>query len=173
MNLKKIKFCPVCGAKIVNIQTKSSQPTHPTCLTCQFVFYQNPTPTVLAVILKNKQLLLIQRKNSPYQNLWALPGGFVEVGQTLDSALQSELDEELKVKIKTKKYFGSFVSQYELHGIKEAIVATAFKVTLQNYQFSLGDELKNVGFFALDHLPKIAPFFDNQKIIKKLKETHS
>ena len=170
MNLKKIKFCPVCGAKLISTQTKATDLSRPTCSHCQFVFYQNPTPTVIGIIKKNSQLLLIKRNHSPYRNFWSFPGGFVELTQNLELALQAELQEELQATIKSTTYFGSYVSQYKLQGIVEAIVATAFEVKLTNYDFKLNNEIIAADFFALDKLPKLAPFLDVQAIIKQLKK---
>ncbi|MBL7690326.1 MAG: NUDIX hydrolase [Flavipsychrobacter sp.] len=52
------------------------------------------------------QLLLIKRKNDPYKGMWALPGGFVEDDEELDTAAMRELEEEtgLKVNAMTQLY---------------------------------------------------------------------
>ncbi len=139
-----------------------------TCLKCGFVFYQNPMPTVLAIIEKDDQLLLVKRKNKPFKNSWTLPGGFVEVGQNLEMALRQEIQEELGVKIDDFSYFGSYVSQYHTKFIMEDIVCTVFKTTINNYEFKIGSDVADAKFFPKSGLPEIAPFKDVQAIIKKL-----
>jgi 8-oxo-dGTP diphosphatase len=54
----------------------------------------------------DRQLLLIKRKNDPYKGMWALPGGFVEDDEELDTAAIRELEEEtgLKVNAMTQLY---------------------------------------------------------------------
>ncbi|MBE2289068.1 MAG: NUDIX hydrolase [Chitinophagaceae bacterium] len=54
----------------------------------------------------DRQLLLIKRKNDPYKGMWALPGGFVEDDEELDTAAMRELEEEtgLKVNAMTQLY---------------------------------------------------------------------
>ena len=59
--------------------------------------------TVDALIFKKTQfktlLLLIQRKNPPFQNSWALPGGFVNENEDIDRAVLRELYEETQIKL--------------------------------------------------------------------------
>ena len=71
---------------------------------------QNIKVAVDAVVFAGKgqdlQLLLIKRKNDPYKGMWALPGGFVEDDEELDTAAMRELEEEtgLKVPAMTQLY---------------------------------------------------------------------
>jgi len=71
---------------------------------------QNIKVAVDAVVFAGKgqdlQLLLIKRKNDPYKGMWALPGGFVEDDEELDTAAMRELEEEtgLKVNAMTQLY---------------------------------------------------------------------
>lgn len=66
--------------------------------------YERPSVTVDMLIFavdksgENKRLLLIKRKNHPYLGCWALPGGFVEMKESLREAAARELEEETGVK---------------------------------------------------------------------------
>lgn len=66
--------------------------------------YERPSVTVDMLIFavdnrgENVRLLLIQRKNHPFIGCWALPGGFVEMGESLREAAARELEEETAVK---------------------------------------------------------------------------
>ncbi|WP_455615600.1 NUDIX domain-containing protein [Eisenbergiella sp.] len=66
--------------------------------------YERPSVTVDMLIFavdksgENKRLLLIKRKNHPYLGCWALPGGFVEMKESLQDAAARELEEETGVK---------------------------------------------------------------------------
>ena len=55
---------------------------------------KNPLLTVDTVIIERDSLVLIRRKNSPYKDFWALPGGFVEYGETVEAAALRETKEE-------------------------------------------------------------------------------
>ena len=68
---------------------------------------RNPLPTV-DVILRNKsgQIALIHRKNPPLG--WALPGGFVDAGESCETAAVREAKEELSVDVRLLKQFGVY-----------------------------------------------------------------
>ena len=55
---------------------------------------KNPSLTVDGILIEYDQILLIQRKNEPFKNIWALPGGFVEYGETVERAIKREFFEE-------------------------------------------------------------------------------
>lgn len=58
------------------------------------VFPQHPRPSCHAVIFDGDHVLLVRRANEPFRNLWGLPGGAVELGETVAAALQREVQEE-------------------------------------------------------------------------------
>ena len=63
-----------------------------------------PKITVDAIILVDKEsIVLIKRKNQPYKDCWAIPGGFVELGETLENAVMREAKEETGLEIKPLK----------------------------------------------------------------------
>ena len=68
-----------------------------------------PLLTVDAVIvIKKGYLLLIRRKNPPFQGEYALPGGFVDIGETVESACVREAKEETNIKVKIIKLIGIY-----------------------------------------------------------------
>ena len=74
---------------------------------------QKPVTPLVAVdaviLINNKQdIVLIRRKNPPFQGGLALPGGFVEVGETVEQACVREAKEETNIKVKIIKLIGVF-----------------------------------------------------------------
>ncbi|MFX1276715.1 MAG: NUDIX domain-containing protein [Promethearchaeota archaeon] len=71
---------------------------------------ETPLLTVDALILydKGKKLVLIRRKNPPFQGQLALPGGFVDIGETVEDACLREASEETSLIVKIKKMVGVF-----------------------------------------------------------------
>ncbi len=59
----------------------------------------HPQLAVSAVIFRNGEVLLVRRAKSPASGSWSLPGGRVEFGETLHTALHREVDEETALKI--------------------------------------------------------------------------
>ena len=68
--------------------------------------YQNPIPTVDIIIETEKGIVLIKRKNPPYG--WAIPGGFVDYGESLEEAAIREAKEETGLDVKLIKQFHTY-----------------------------------------------------------------
>jgi 8-oxo-dGTP diphosphatase len=62
-----------------------------------------PRVAVGAVVFKDSKVLLVRRAKAPAQGLWAIPGGSVELGETLQQAAEREILEETGIKILAKK----------------------------------------------------------------------
>jgi 8-oxo-dGTP diphosphatase len=69
---------------------------------------KSPLLTVDTVVVENSSILLIKRKNDPYQGSWALPGGFVEYGETVENAAVRETKEETGIDVKLKELVGVY-----------------------------------------------------------------
>ena len=68
-----------------------------------------PLLTVDAVIIYNKtNIILIRRKNPPFQGEYALPGGFVDIGETVENACIRESKEETNIDVKILKMIGVY-----------------------------------------------------------------
>lgn len=60
----------------------------------------NPRVAVGAIVFNNNRVLLVRRGRPPSQNLWAIPGGSVEIGETLQEAAEREIFEETGITIR-------------------------------------------------------------------------
>ncbi|ENA1802494.1 NUDIX hydrolase [Flavobacterium psychrophilum] len=127
--------------------------------------------TVDAVIVKkttDNQLLLIKRKNEPFQNCWALPGGFVDHHEDLEVAAKRELEEETQIKIDSLQQFGTFGKPFrDPRG--HMISVAYFGEVPENTIAIASDDAKEVAWFAVNELPNLA--FDHQEIIEKALKT--
>ncbi|ENA1793740.1 NUDIX hydrolase [Flavobacterium psychrophilum] len=123
--------------------------------------------TVDAVIVKkstDNQLLLIKRKNKPFENCWALPGGFVDHHEDLEVAAKRELEEETQIKIDSLQQFGTFGKPFrDPRG--HMISVAYFGEVPENTIAIASDDAKEVAWFAVNELPNLA--FDHQEIIEK------
>jgi 8-oxo-dGTP diphosphatase len=71
--------------------------------------YKTPSLTVDAVITcEDDSIVLIKRKKDPYEGSWALPGGFVEYGETVESAVLREVKEETGLEIDLQGLVGVY-----------------------------------------------------------------
>lgn len=70
--------------------------------------YPKPTMTVDGIIEYNDGIVLIKRKNTPYSNMYALPGGHVETGENVEKAVVREIEEETGLEFKIKGFLGVY-----------------------------------------------------------------
>ncbi|GAB4430908.1 MAG: NUDIX hydrolase [Turneriella sp.] len=121
--------------------------------------YRNPVPTVDIIIETPKGIVLIERRNAPHG--WAIPGGFVDYGETLEAAARREAKEEtsLDVELKSLLYVYSNPSRDpRLHTVSAVFVAKA-KGTPR-----AADDARNLRVFKPAQLPSELAF-DHRKIL--------
>ena len=129
--------------------------------------YPRPALTVDAVVFQKSarktEVLLIQRKNPPFRGGWALPGGFVDLDETLEKAVVRELFEETGLKnIQLKQMHAFSTPGRDPRGHTISVV---FWGILENDQKpKAGDDAQNAKWFDLNKLPKLA--FDHDEVIE-------
>ncbi len=120
--------------------------------------------TVDVVLVKPnlKQLLLIKRKNEPFKDCWALPGGFVNENEDLETAAKRELEEETQVKINALQQIGAYGKPFR--DPRNHVVSIAYfgKVN-DEVNVKASDDAKEANWFSINDLPQLA--FDHQEII--------
>ena len=85
-------YCPYCQAELVMREIDHRQ--RAACPTCGFIHFQNPSPTISLVIVKNKQVLLGKRSSEPGLGRWATPSGYIEYeGDFLTTAIREAKEE--------------------------------------------------------------------------------
>jgi 8-oxo-dGTP diphosphatase len=119
-----------------------------------------PLPTVDIIIeLEDQGVVLIQRKNPPYG--WALPGGFVDYGETLEQAAVREAREETSLEVRLVRQFHAYsdpARDPRGHTIAVVFLATA------SGQPRAADDAQEVGIFRADRLPQPLAF-DHGRIL--------
>lgn len=92
----------------------------------------NPALTVDILVIKNDSILLIKRKNDPYKGYWAMPGGFVEYGESLKHAAARELLEETGIKISPQNLYFSEVLDDPERDPRQHVVTVAYYAFVPN-----------------------------------------
>lgn len=118
---------------------------------------------VLARTASRLQLLLIRRGEPPFLGAWALPGGFVHVDETTDTAAARELEEETGLTCAGLIQFQAF-SEVE-RDPRERVVSIAHYAVLDGNAPAVqaASDADDAAWFALEELPPLA--FDHNKII--------
>ncbi|PSB04663.1 NUDIX domain-containing protein [Merismopedia glauca] len=126
--------------------------------------YRNPVPTVDIIIelsdRPHRPIILIERLNPPFG--WAIPGGFVDYGESLETAAVREALEETGLSIELIEQFHVY-SNPERDARKHTI-STVFLATATG-EPQAGDDAKGIGIFPLWELP--TPLcFDHAQIMQ-------
>lgn len=128
--------------------------------------YKYPMPSVTAdcVVTRRRrgrlELLLIRRGKAPFKGRWALPGGFVEPGETLEAAARRELAEETGVRAGAVRQVGVFGDPGR--DPRGWVVAVAFLMRAKPGQARGSDDASDARWFSAAKLPRLA--FDHRKI---------
>ena len=130
--------------------------------------YARPALTVDCVVFgldeDELKVLLIQRKHDPFAGRWALPGGFVDVGEAPEQAARRELEEETglkKVYLEQLCTFGEPGRDPREHVVSVAHLAV---VDIRRHKPRAADDARDAGWFSLLDLPPLA--FDHKRILQ-------
>jgi ADP-ribose pyrophosphatase YjhB (NUDIX family) len=130
------------------------------CPHCQSTIevYRNPTPTVDIIIEIGDSIVLIERKNPPYG--WALPGGFVDYGESYESAALREALEETGLSVTNLRQFHTYSDPGR--DPRQHTASTVFTASAVG-QPKAGDDAGHVDLFTEKNLPELA--FDHARIL--------
>lgn len=139
--MRDTKPCPSCGREIA--------------------FYRNPVPTVDIIIQCEQQgIVLIQRSNPPYG--WALPGGFVDYGESVENAAQREAREETGLDVALQSLFG--VYSHPQRDPRQHTLSVVFIASVSEFRnLQAGDDAGNARIFPYGEWPELV--FDHATIL--------
>ena len=113
-----------------------------------------------AIILCDKKIVLIKRKNPPYENYYALPGGFVEKGETVEQALIREAKEETGLDLEILKLVGVYSDPER--DPRGRVVSLCY-LAKANGKLAPASDACEIKLFDISELPELA--FDHEKMI--------
>lgn len=122
--------------------------------------YRNPLPTVDIIVETEEGIVLIKRKNPPYG--WALPGGFVDYGESLEQAALREAKEETNLDVELLSQWGAYsdpARDPRHHTISVVFIARA------EGEPRASDDAAEVRLFNRSDLPEHLAF-DHGKILQ-------
>ncbi len=131
--------------------------------------YPRPAITVDAVVLTDDstpKVLLIRRKNPPFQNAWAFPGGFVDMDETLEEAVVRELQEETAILLPNLQQFKAYSRINRDPRFRAISVAFIGTVRETDCQLNAQDDAADARFFPVTSLPDLA--FDHKQILEEV-----
>ncbi len=152
-------FCAGCGTRLALREHEGRE--RPVCPQCGRVVYYDPKLAAACVIERDGKTLMVRRAVQTGYGLWSMPGGYVDRGETVETAAAREVEEEAGLLVEIGQLIGLFSDA------GNPVVVAAYVATEVGGVLAPGPESLDVGFFALDHLPPLA-FPRDEQILKRL-----
>ena len=124
--------------------------------------YKSPSLTVDGIVQIDDKIVLIKRKNPPFKDFWAFPGGFVEYGETTENAVLREIYEETNLKTKIKHLLGVYSDPNRDprgHTVSVVYILEPVEGTLKG-----SDDAKDAKLFKIEDVKNLDLAFDHKKI---------
>lgn len=158
-------YCPTCktGLQFRSIENRFVLG----CRKCSFLFWNNPKPVVSALINKDNNILLVNRKSTVFNGYWSLPGGIINYLEEPAFALKREVYEETNFEISKLRLIDTYLIIYAPYGLEKYPSHTSIDIVYEcqinkpsgNLNRSiLNSEVNEVRFFSPNNLPTLIAF---------------
>jgi 8-oxo-dGTP diphosphatase len=131
---------------------------------------ESPQVAVGAIVVKDEKILLVKRNKAPHKDLWAIPGGSVEIGETLPEATEREVHEETGLNIKAKEpvYTFDLIERDESGAVRFHYVIVDLSAEYVSGDLHPADDALDARWFAPQDLAHIAISDSTRKLLQKI-----
>ncbi len=137
------RFCGRCGIPLRSRETERAKE----CLQCGLLHFPRLAPAVIVLVERGRELLMARSRHFA-PGVYSVLAGFVEPGETLEEAVEREVFEEVGIRIKNIRYFGSQPWPFP-HSLMIGFTAVHASGELMiNHE-----EIEDAGWFTADNLP--------------------
>jgi 8-oxo-dGTP diphosphatase len=141
------KFCPQCSGLLEKHLVKVGDPEQLLCPQCGFIFYLDPKVVVVAIVPKDNGLVLVRQDRDYRRDSWVLPGGFVNLGESLEEAVVREVQEETCLSIRVNRVLNA----YSYPGSQKVVLS--FITGYLSGELAPGDETLEARIFTPEKIP--------------------
>ncbi len=141
------RFCPLCGGALEKKQMKEGEPERLLCSECGYVFYIDPKIAACVIIEIDGRIVMLKRAIPPSVGSWVIPGGFVDVGETVPAAAAREAREEVGLDVE----IGSLVGVYSYPD--SSVVVVVYEAEAKEGLPRAADEALAVDLFRHFEIP--------------------
>lgn len=169
--LHLFRYCPKCGSKhFVKNDFKSKH-----CEDCGFIYYFNPLAATVAIIMNNKnEILVATRSKEPAKGTLDLPGGFCDSYETAEEGIAREVLEETGLKVIDTRYLFTIPNIYVYSGMELHTMDLFFLCKVEEYNsFTADDDVEELKWINIEKLDsKDFGLQSISKSINKFKEAY-
>lgn len=145
------RFCPLCGGTLETRREEGIERRH--CPSCRRLYYDNPVCVTMCAVTRGSEVLLGLRSVPPRRGYWALPGGFMEIGESPIEAARRELREETGLRPLQGRLLGLCAQDSPAYG---TVVVAGYHFPAPPGPPEAGSDLQEVRFFPFSGLPELA-----------------
>jgi 8-oxo-dGTP diphosphatase len=129
-----------------------------------------PKPAVGAVVIHEGKVLLVKRSNPPQKDLWAIPGGSVQFGETLQTAAEREIREETGLTIRAGEPVHTFDVIERAHdgSIRFHYVIANLRADYISGEVKAADDASDAGWFRPEDIKKLKISSTTRTLLQKL-----
>ena len=133
--------------------------------------YRNPTPTVDTIIQRDSWILLVKRRNDPFEGYLVLPGGFVNEGERVEDAAKREVKEETSLNIELLDILGVYSDP--ARDPRGHMMSTVFIAKISSHNDKVDavaqDDAAAIEWISLEVIDTRNVGFDHKRIISDYK----
>ncbi|MBB4034653.1 mutator protein MutT [Dysgonomonas hofstadii] len=167
--LAQFKYCPKCGSnRFVENNFKSKR-----CENCGFVYYFNSCSSTIALIINEKnELLVATRAHEPVKGTLDLPGGFVDMNETGEEAVIREVKEETGLNVEDVKYLFSIPNIYVYSGFEVQTLDLVYLCKVSDTKvLKAEDDVANLEFIKITELKsELFGLLSVKEVVKKIQK---
>ena len=164
--MSKKRYCHFCGSPLGTKLADGHVRLY--CEREERFIYENPIPAATSIVTDERdRILLLRRRYAPGKNLWALPGGFIEMGESPADAANRELREECGITAQDLSLVDIIYQESRHYGTSLLIIGYSFGGFEGTP--SAGDEALELRFVPFEGLPEMA-FESHLRMINKFLE---
>jgi ADP-ribose pyrophosphatase YjhB (NUDIX family) len=133
---------------------------------------EHPIIGVAAIVLRGDQVLLVQRGREPAKGLWGLPGGMLELGETVAEGVRREVLEECGVEVEVGPLVGVFepMQRDDDGRLRYHYVVLDYLARYAGGELQAADDADDARWVALDALERLPMLAETRAIIRKAAE---
>jgi len=141
------RFCPKCGHGLHREILKSGEPERLVCAGCRFVFYLDSKVAVGTIAALDGRIVLLRRAIEPAYGKWVFPGGFVDRGETVETAAIRETREEANLEVRVR----SLLNVYSYPG--RPVIVIVYVADVIGGDLRAADETLEARTFLPEEIP--------------------
>lgn len=130
--------------------------------------YRNPTPTADIILQRDSKILMVRRKKDPFKGQLALPGGFINEGETAEEAARREAIEETTLEVEPIEILGVYSDPKR--DPRKHIMSIVFVGIIVGGSDKAGDDAESIEWIELGTIEKQEIAFDHAQILRDYKK---